>query len=103
MAGLARESHTRRAPAIRATFRGLCQLADRAEASSPYAILPSRLEAAVRSSGSVIRWFSIAALLTAVALSFVELVAYLRGGARFPQGLEVAGIQVGGLTPEEAG
>lgn len=57
----------------------------------------------MRSSGSVIRWFSIAALLTAVALSFVELVAYSRQRARFPQGLEVAGIQVGGLTPEEAG
>jgi len=57
----------------------------------------------VRSSGSIIRWFSIAALLTAVALLFFELVAYSRQRARFPQDLEVAGVPVGGLTPEEAG
>jgi hypothetical protein len=61
------------------------------------------LEAAVRSSGSIVRWFSVAALLTAVALLFVELVAYSRQRASFPRDLQVAGVPVGGLTPEAAG
>jgi beta-lactamase class A len=56
----------------------------------------------VRSSGSFLRWFSIATLLVAVILTLLQLVAYSRERSNIPRGVSIGNIYVGGLSKEEA-
>jgi beta-lactamase class A len=56
----------------------------------------------VRSSGSFLRWFSIAILLVAVILILLEMVAYSRERTNIPRGISIGSIYVGGLSKEEA-
>ncbi len=55
-----------------------------------------------RNGFDIQRWVSILLLLAAVALFFVELVAYSRDRTRLPDQLTIADIPVGGATPSEA-
>jgi beta-lactamase class A len=50
-----------------------------------------------RTGPDYLRWFSIALLLAALALTFLELLGYSRQRARLPLGLSIAGVPVGGL------
>jgi beta-lactamase class A len=56
----------------------------------------------VYSSGSFLRWFSIASLLAAVVLTLLEMVAYSRERSNIPRGVTMGNIYVGGLSKEEA-
>lgn len=57
----------------------------------------------MRSNGpNFLRWISIAMLLAAVGLLFVELVLFSQQRARMPYGLAVGGVPIGGLTQTEA-
>ncbi len=49
-----------------------------------------------------LRFIALALIFAAVALFGVELVAYSRLRSALPMGLDVAGVNVGGLTPEQA-
>ncbi len=49
-----------------------------------------------------LRWISLALLLAAIGLTFVELLAFSRQRARMPRGLEIAGVPVGGLDQSAA-
>ncbi len=57
----------------------------------------------MRSSGSWLRWLSIAALLAAAALTLLELAAYSRARANLPAQMAIAGVPVGNLSPAQAG
>jgi beta-lactamase class A len=56
----------------------------------------------VRSSGMLLRWFSIATMLATAALILFELVNYSRDQTRIPRGITIADLPVGGLTSQEA-
>jgi len=56
----------------------------------------------VRSSGSFLRWFSIATILVAVILALLEMVAYSRERTNIPRGVSIGNIYVGGLSKGEA-
>lgn len=55
-----------------------------------------------RNGPNLLRLASLALLLGAVVLFFVELLAFSRQRARLPQGLTIAGVPVGGLDQTEA-
>ncbi len=55
-----------------------------------------------RKGPDLLRWFSLALLLMAIGLTFVELVAFSRQRASLPRGLVIAGVSVGGLDRTEA-
>lgn len=55
-----------------------------------------------RDGPNVLRLASLALLLGAVVLFFVELIAFSRQRARLPHGLTIAGVPVGGLDQTEA-
>lgn len=55
-----------------------------------------------RSGLDLLRFSSILLLLGAVALFFVELIAYSRQRARMPEALTIAGVPVGGMDKETA-
>ncbi|MCX6069832.1 MAG: serine hydrolase [Chloroflexi bacterium] len=55
-----------------------------------------------RRGPDLLRWFSLALLLIAIGLTFLELVAFSRQRARLPRGLMIAGVSVGGLDRTEA-
>jgi beta-lactamase class A len=56
----------------------------------------------VRSTGSLLRWFSIATLLATATVILYELVSYSRARTQIPQGITIAGLSVGGMTSQEA-
>jgi beta-lactamase class A len=56
----------------------------------------------VRSSGMLLRWFSIATILATAALVLFELVNYSRDQTRIPRGITIAELPVGGLSSQEA-
>jgi beta-lactamase class A len=72
--------------------------------------LPKRLwytsqpstEASLRSTGSLLRWFSIATLLATATVILYELVSYSRARTEIPRGITIAGLSVGGMTSQEA-
>src|SRR5512137_1497061 len=55
-----------------------------------------------RRGPDLLRWFSLALVLIAIGLTFVELVAFSRQRASLPRGLMIAGVSVGGLDRTEA-
>jgi len=55
-----------------------------------------------RNGPNLLRLASLALLLGAVVLFFVELLAFSRQRARLPEGLTIAGVSVGGLEQTEA-
>jgi beta-lactamase class A len=55
-----------------------------------------------RRGPDLLRWISLALLLAAIGLTFVELLAFSRQRARMPRGLEIAGVPVGGLDQSAA-
>ena len=55
-----------------------------------------------RSAFFPLRWVSIVFLMLAVILTAVELVSYSRIRSNYPPGMVIAGIQVGGLDPQQA-
>ena len=55
-----------------------------------------------RNGPNVLRLASIALLLGAVTLFFIQLIAFSRQRATLPQGLTIAGVPVGGLDQTEA-
>jgi beta-lactamase class A len=55
-----------------------------------------------RSSFFILRFVSLAFIFAAVLLLGLELVTYSRMRSNLPAGLEIAGVKVGGLTPEQA-
>jgi len=55
-----------------------------------------------RRGPDLLRWISLALLLAAIGLTFVELLAFSRQRARMPRGLEIAGVTVGGLDQSAA-
>ena len=56
------------------------------------------LEASLRSTGMLFRWFSIATMLATATLILIELVSYSRDQTRIPRGITIADIPVGGMT-----
>jgi beta-lactamase class A len=59
-------------------------------------------EAALRSTGMMFRWFSIATILATATLVLFELVSYSRDQTLIPRGITIADIPVGGMTSQEA-
>ncbi len=55
-----------------------------------------------RPQGTFLTWLSLFFLLAAVVLTILQLVSYSRVRARFPNGLVIAGVPVGGLDRQEA-
>jgi beta-lactamase class A len=55
-----------------------------------------------RQGPDLLRWFSLALLVIAIGLTFLQLVAFSRQRARLPRGLVIAGVSVGGLDRTEA-
>jgi beta-lactamase class A len=55
-----------------------------------------------RRGPDLLRIFSLALLLLAIGLTFLELVAFSRQRARLPLGMVIAGVSVGGLDRTEA-
>jgi hypothetical protein len=55
-----------------------------------------------RNGPNLLRLASLALLLGAVVLFFVELLAFSRQQVRLPEGLTIAGVSVGGLEQTEA-
>ncbi|HEY5119794.1 MAG TPA: serine hydrolase [Anaerolineales bacterium] len=56
----------------------------------------------MRSTGSLLRWFSIATLLATATVILYELVSYSRARTQIPRGTTIAGLSVGGMTSQEA-
>jgi beta-lactamase class A len=56
----------------------------------------------LRSTGSLLRWFSIGMILAAAVLLLFELVTYSRERALLPPGTIISGLPVGGMTLERA-
>ena len=56
----------------------------------------------MRSTGSLLRWFSIATLLATATVILYELVSYSRARTQIPRGITIAGLSVGGMTSQEA-
>jgi beta-lactamase class A len=56
----------------------------------------------LRSSGMLLRWFSIAIVLATATLILYELVSYSREQTLIPRGIAIAGLPVGGMTSQEA-
>lgn len=55
-----------------------------------------------RRGPDLLRWISLALLLAAIGLTFIELLAFSRQRARMPRGLAIAGVPVGGLDQTSA-
>lgn len=55
-----------------------------------------------RSSFSALRWIAVFLLLAAVILTTYQIVRFSRIRTRYPQGMEIANVPVGGLTRQEA-
>jgi hypothetical protein len=66
-----------------------------------YTSQPSK-EINLRSTGSLLRWFSIATLLATATVILYELVSYSRARTQIPKGTTIAGLSVGGMTSQEA-
>ena len=56
----------------------------------------------MRSTGSLLRWFSIATLLATATVILYELVSYSRARTQIPPGITIAGLSVGGMTSQDA-
>ena len=56
----------------------------------------------LRSTGSLLRWFSIATLLATATVILYELVSYSRARTQIPRGTTIAGLSVGGMTSQDA-
>lgn len=56
----------------------------------------------MRSRSSLIRWVSIGFLVVSAMLLVLQLVRYSSVRAAMPTGMKIAGVTVGGLSPEEA-
>ncbi|HSN94576.1 MAG TPA: hypothetical protein VLR89_05895, partial [Anaerolineaceae bacterium] len=56
----------------------------------------------MRSRSSSIRWISIGFLVVGALLLVMQLIRYSSVRAALPTGMKIAGISVGGLSPEEA-
>lgn len=56
----------------------------------------------MRSTGSLLRWFSIGMVLAAAVLLLYELVAFSRERTLLPQGITINGLSVGGMTTAQA-
>lgn len=56
----------------------------------------------MRSTGSLLRWFSIGMMLAAAVLLLYELVSYSRERSLLPQGTTIAGLPVGGMSLPQA-
>jgi beta-lactamase class A len=56
----------------------------------------------VRSTGSLLRWFSIGMILAAAVLMLYELVAYSRERTLLPRGTTISGLAVGGMSLDQA-
>jgi beta-lactamase class A len=56
----------------------------------------------MRSTGSLLRWFSIATLLATATVILYELVSYSRARTQIPRGITIAGLPVGGMTSQDA-
>lgn len=56
----------------------------------------------MRSSTSWLRWLSIGAVLAAVGVTLLELAAYSQARANLPSQMDIAGVPVGNLTPDQA-
>jgi beta-lactamase class A len=56
----------------------------------------------VRSTGSLLRWFSIGMILAATILLLYELVAYSRERTLLPRGITISGVSLGGMTTAQA-
>ena len=68
-----------------------------------FGILPVHpWEVALRSTGMMFRWFSIATMLATATLVLFELVSYSRDQTRISRGITIAGLAVGGMTSQEA-
>ena len=55
-----------------------------------------------RSNLSILRWVAQALIFAALLLTVIELVRYSRMRFNFPTGMEIAGVQVGGLSHQQA-
>lgn len=55
-----------------------------------------------RRGGTFLTWLSLALILAALVLTVLQLVSYSRLRTRFPNGLTIAGVPVGGLDRQEA-
>jgi beta-lactamase class A len=56
----------------------------------------------VRDTSFILRWVSLLFIAAAAALVVVELTAYSRARGNYPIGMTIAGIPVGGISPQEA-
>ncbi len=56
----------------------------------------------VRDTSFILRWVSLFFIAAAIILSMVELTAYSRARGNYPAGLSIAGIPVGGISPQQA-
>ncbi|MDX9991750.1 MAG: serine hydrolase [Anaerolineales bacterium] len=56
----------------------------------------------VRDTSFILRWVSLFFIAAAIILTMVELTAYSRARGNYPEGMAIAGIPVGGISPQEA-
>lgn len=56
----------------------------------------------VRDTSFILRWVSLFFLGAAIVLTMIELTAYSRARSSYPAGMTIAGVPVGGISPQDA-
>lgn len=56
----------------------------------------------VRDTSFILRWVSLFFIAAAIILTMIELTAYSRARGNYPAGMTIAGVPVGGVSPQEA-
>lgn len=56
----------------------------------------------VRDTSFILRWVSLFFIAAAIILTMIELTAYSRARGNYPPGMTIAGVPVGGVSPQEA-
>jgi beta-lactamase class A len=55
-----------------------------------------------RDTSFILRWVSLFFVAVAIILTMIELTAYSRARGNYPEGMTIAGVPVGGVSPQEA-
>lgn len=55
-----------------------------------------------RDTSFILRWGSLLFIAAAIVLTMIELTAYSRARSNYPEGMTIAGVPVGGISPQDA-
>jgi beta-lactamase class A len=55
-----------------------------------------------RDTSFILRWVSLFFIAAAIVLTMIELTAYSRARGNYPSGMTIGGVEVGGISPQQA-